>query len=192
MYTRPRSFASIYLGAYISFLMFRRKSSVSGQKKKDKKRLAQAKKLQKEEEKNSPVQLVSVVKRAADDDNGGEETTKPTEMHKLVRTPNTTPTGSASHPPQDQPSARGPSTNLRALKAQSSVHVIRKDSVTSTASFDLGGEHLECDYETVQLTFDDKREDEFELVPTNHPNMQIMRNRLESAPSPRINRSYEL
>ncbi len=190
----------------ILFLMFRRKSTknqiqpnlVSGQKKtgNDKKRLARQAKKQKKKEKESPVQLVSVKMTANDAD--WEEMTKSTEAEETSRKrpieTNTTPTKPAPLPPPVERDAGGHATNHATLKSQSSLHIISGDSVTSTTSFDFRGEELNWDEETIKLSFkdDDERVDEFEVVPTNHPNIQLLRNRLESTASTRINISYEL
>ena len=166
---------------------------VSEQKKtltkhEEKKLQALAKKAQKAEEKESPVQLVSVKRTARIGEDGGEgKTAKPNKSREDTATRSNKP---APLPSQTQSSA---SKVRPALKAQSSVHIFSTDSVTSSTSFDFGGESRECDEETVKFSFEeDKREYEFEVVPTSHPNVRIMRNRLDSVPSPRINCSYEL
>lgn len=158
-------------------------------KHEEKKLQALAKKAQKAEEKESPVQLMSVKRTARHgEDDGGETTTIPEEVVKSFEDTMTTPNRPAPLSSQTQASGSKPS-----LKAQSSVHTFSGDNVTSSTSFNFGEESTECDEETVKLDFEeDKQEYEFEVVPTEYPNMKIMRNRLESVQSPRINRSYEL
>lgn len=163
--------------------------------KKEKKRLAKAKKINESIEEDSPVQLIALVKPSG---SNGEETFQPgKEPMETSSQPSITPQSAHLPRPQAEPSTGGPNRNH--LKAQSSIHIISSDSVTSMATFNLQGENLDCDEETVKLSFGaandewgDRVGDEFEIMPTNNDSMIVMRNRLESVPSPRINRSYEL